>query len=106
MRVQKLLDLARIDVLATPDNHVSGTPRDVDVPLGIHDGQIAGVKPAIRVDRLAGRFAISVVALHDQVAPRAQFSLLSSRHNRSAHRIDNLYFSVGQGPPYTGDATF
>src|SRR5205085_3053985 len=54
MGVQVLLDLARIDVLAAADDHVLDTADDVDVALGVHGREVAGVHPAGVVDGATG----------------------------------------------------
>src|SRR5579872_1106326 len=51
---EKLLDLARVDVLATADDHILGATGDFHIPMGIHGGQVAGMQPAILGDGGAG----------------------------------------------------
>ena len=41
MGVQELFDLTGIHVFATPNNHVLDPSNNVDVPVVIHDSQIA-----------------------------------------------------------------
>ena len=48
---QHLLDLAGVDVLAAADHHVLAAPDDVEVALGVHHAEVAGVHPAVVVDR-------------------------------------------------------
>src|SRR3990172_10455257 len=49
---QEFLDLARIDVLATADDHVLAAPDDVAVALVVDHAEIAGVHPAVPADGL------------------------------------------------------
>ena len=44
--VEELLDLPRVHVLPAADDHVLDPADDVEVALGVHDGEVAGVHPA------------------------------------------------------------
>ncbi len=58
------LDLDAVDVLATSDDHVLGPVHDVDEPLLVDAGHVAGVKPSMGEGR--GRLGRTVpVAAHD-----------------------------------------
>src|SRR5690606_6553094 len=48
---QAVLHLARVDVLAAPDDHVGGAPADADHAPLVDGGQVAGTEPAVGVDR-------------------------------------------------------
>jgi hypothetical protein len=50
---QELLDLARVDVLATTDDHVLDPADDPHVARVIHRREIAGVHPAVCVEASA-----------------------------------------------------
>src|SRR5918998_5551948 len=76
--VEELLDLAGIDVLAAPDDHVLDPPDDPDVPVLVHRRQVAGVHPARRVDRLRGPLGLVPVARHHQIAARAELTGLAT----------------------------
>src|SRR6266571_1222425 len=71
VRVEELLDLARVDVLAAPDHHVLDPPGDVQVARVVHDGEVAGVHPARRVDGVPGLLLVVPVAEHHRVTPGA-----------------------------------
>jgi hypothetical protein len=58
-RVQELLDLARVDVLAAADDHVLDAPDDVDVALVVHRREVAGVHPAGGVDGVRASASLS-----------------------------------------------
>ena len=96
MRVQEVLDLARVDVLAAANDGVLGAALEAEVAVGVHDGEVAGVQPAFGVDGLGGGRGIVVVALHHQIAARAQFALLFDGHALPDLGIDDLHFGVGQ----------
>ena len=59
---QHRLDLDRRNVLAAADDHVLQAIGDLHVAVGMHDGGIAGVEPAV-AHALRGGLGIVVVAL-------------------------------------------
>jgi hypothetical protein len=67
--VERLLDLQRGDVLAARDDHVLRPVLDLDVAVGVPDGQVAGVEPAAG-ERGVGGARVLEVALHHRVAPQ------------------------------------
>jgi hypothetical protein len=69
--VQEFLDLARAEVLGTADDHVLDAADDAEVAVGVHDSEIAGVHPSVRVDRQACRLGVVPVAEHDAIAAGA-----------------------------------
>jgi hypothetical protein len=94
VRVEELLDLARVDVLAAADDHVLDAPDDVHVALVVHRREVARVHPARRVDRLRGRSRIVPVAEHHAVAARAELARRAARHDRAGLRVDDLHLDV------------
>ena len=80
VRVEKLLDLAGIDVFAAANDHVARAAGDVEASVFAHHAQVAGVQPAVGLDHLRGSFGIAVIALHHRVAANADFAL----HRRAA----------------------
>jgi hypothetical protein len=74
MVAERPLDLGGVDVLPTGDEHVLLAVDDVEEAVGVPPGQVAGVKPAPRVDRRgAGGRVLEVTgehrrALEDQLA--------------------------------------
>src|ERR1051326_4641836 len=50
VRVEKLFQFARIDVLATSDDHIFGAASYAIISVRPHGGQIARVQPALAVD--------------------------------------------------------
>ena len=52
--VEDLLDLARVDVVAAPDDQVFLAVDDEVVAVGVDPRQVAGAEPAV-ADRLGGR---------------------------------------------------
>src|SRR5512138_2848800 len=71
MRVEKLFDFARIDILAAANDHVLQTSHDIDVAVLIHDRKIAGAHPPVRVYRLTRSHFVVPVAAHHRVPVRA-----------------------------------
>src|SRR3954453_7374103 len=91
---QELLDLARVDVLAAADHEVLDAPDDVQVAVGVHDREVAGVHPAAAVDRLGRALGVLPVAEHDRVAAGAELARLAARDDGAGHRIDDLDLDV------------
>jgi hypothetical protein len=87
MAVEEFLDLARIDVLAAADDHVLDPADDVAIAFGVDGREVAGVHPAVGVDRLGGLLLVVPIALHHRIAARAQLARLAARHD-GAERID------------------
>src|SRR4029450_10738338 len=94
MEVEKLLDLTRVDVLATTDDHVLQTSDDVHVAVFSHDRKIAGVHPAGGVDRRGRRAGIVPIAEHHRISPRAQLARFATRNGRARPRVAELAFEV------------
>ena len=59
MRVEHVLDLGRIDVLAAADHHVLGAVDDVDEALLVEPREVAGADPAVDEGRRASPRACS-----------------------------------------------
>src|SRR6185437_4978963 len=90
MRVQELLDLARIYVLAPTNDHVLDASADVHTAVLTHHGQIARMHPSSGVNRLSGRLWVVPVAEHHRVPARAQLPLGSPGDDFTALRADDL----------------
>src|SRR5205823_7326598 len=97
--VEELLDLPGIDVLSTADDHVLDAADDVDVAVGVHRGQVAGVHPAAAVDGLSGALGVVPVAHHHRVAPGAQLARRAGGHDPAGLGVDDLHLDVGVDPP-------
>ena len=67
MAVQHVLDFLRGDVLAARDDDVLRAVLDLDVAVGMHHREVAGVEPAA-AERLLGGRRVLEVALHRDVA--------------------------------------
>ena len=96
--VQKLLDLPRIDIFASPDDHVLIPAGDGEVAGLVHDAKIAGTEPAVFGYSIAGGLFIIVVPLHDIIAATAHFALGTGRQSDAADGVDDLELHMGQGP--------
>src|SRR5579884_2940528 len=104
VRVEKLFDLAGIDVLAAANDHILDAPDDVDIALLVHGGQVSGMHPARTVDSLSGRFGIVPVAEHHAVPTRAEFTRLPHWHNFARRGINNLDLQVRPDLAYRAHA--
>ena len=82
---QRLLHLDGRDVLPAGDDDVLGPVAQLDVAVGVHHAEIAGVEPAAR-ERLGGGLGVAVVALHHVVAAHDDLA-----HRRAVGRhVDQL----------------
>ncbi len=68
MTVQELLDLGRVDVLAAANDQLLAPADDSIIAVVAAAGQVAGMEPAVGVDRLACRLGIIVIAGHHAMA--------------------------------------
>src|SRR4029450_7016985 len=66
---QERLDLHGVDVLAPDLEHVLVATHEAEVPVAPHEAPVAGMQPALAVERLRGLGGLAVVALHRHVAP-------------------------------------
>ena len=65
---EPLLDLDAVDVLAAADDHVLLAVGDEEEALVVEVADVAGVEPAVGVDRLGGGLGLVPVAGHEDRA--------------------------------------
>ncbi len=94
---QEILELARIDVLAAPDDHVLDAADDVAVAVVGHRGEVAGVHPAIGVDRRGGLLGFVPVPLHHRVAAGAELAGLAARQRLAGLWVRDADLDVRMG---------
>ncbi|OPY93201.1 MAG: hypothetical protein A4E73_00360 [Syntrophaceae bacterium PtaU1.Bin231] len=95
MLVERLVDVARIDVEAAGDDHVLLAVHDVEIAVRVHRGDVAGVAPAVaeRVGRLLGPV---LVPFHHLGPLDDEFAALAGRHVLHAVvQIDDAAERVG-----------
>src|SRR5438105_4364607 len=92
-----LFDFARVDVFAAANDHLFFAAANVDVAVGVHDGEVARVKPSGRVDGFSGGVRVVPVAGHDGIAPGAQFALLAAVDDAPGGWVGNFDFEVRDG---------
>ena len=97
MRVQKLFDLPRVEILAATDHRILDAADDVTVALVVDRADVAGVHPAFAVHRFRSSLRIVPVADHHRIAPCADFARRAARY-RSAVLINNLGLEVRLNP--------
>jgi len=97
--VEELLDLARVDVLATSDDQVLDPANDGEVAGVVHHGQVAGVHPAGLVDHLVRHGRLLPVAEHHRVAAGAELPRRAARHSQPVLGVDHLDLQVRVHPP-------
>ena len=96
VRVDELLDLLRVDVLAAADDHVLQPAGDAVVALGRPKREVAGVKPAVGVDSLSRLFGHFVVPFHDVVAAGDELADLVVAQLFAGFRIDDFVLAFRQ----------
>ena len=94
MRVEKFLDLPRVDVLAAADHHVLDSPGDGQITVGIHDGEVTGVHPVRGVNRFGGLVRLRPVAEHHRITASAQLARRTPGHGHAGRRVDDLDLQV------------
>ena len=93
------LDLGREHLEAGRVDHVLLAVDDEDGAVLVHAREVAGVQPAVRLDRLPRRLVVPVVALHDDRAPDHQLADLAARHRHCSRRRRRRC-----GPRHSGSA--
>src|SRR6266700_3524418 len=96
MAEQQLLELARIDVFATANDHILQSSLDRAVAPCIHRSEIAGVQPALGINGSPGGGFILEVTVHDVIATRAYLTDLADRNGLSGFRVDDLHLDDRQ----------
>jgi hypothetical protein len=76
---QFALDLGRVDVDAAGDEHVLLPPGDRVEAVGVAAGRVAGVEPAVGIERRSGRLRVVPVAEADMGAAQPQLADLAER---------------------------
>ena len=67
--------------------------------IRVHDGEIAGVQPATGIDSAGGCLWLLVIAFHDLVTARTQFSLLTYRQSFAGSGGNDFHFGIDEGRP-------
>ena len=96
MTKQQFLEFARIDVLAATDDHVLQATLDRAIAARVHRAEIAGMQPALGIDRGGGRFRHFEIAKHDVIAAGAKLADFADCGGLAGVGIDDLGFHVRQ----------
>src|SRR5215467_957258 len=91
------LDFQRVDIFSTDLEHVLIAPHEAQVPVGSDEAHVAGVEPAVGVDRFGGFLGLAIIGLHDHVAAHENLAGGSWRLLVACRRLDNLDFIAGRG---------
>src|SRR5690242_9986325 len=75
--IEEFLNLTRIDVFATSNDHILDATNDVDIAFTVHRRQVASMHPACTVNGLGCGIWVIPVAKHHAVATSTQFSRLT-----------------------------
>src|SRR5206468_5169372 len=68
MGIQKFLDLTRIDVFATANDHILNTAHNVDIAFRVHRCQVPGMHPTSLVNGACGCPGVIPVTQHHTIA--------------------------------------
>ena len=104
MRIDEFLDLLRVDVFTSADNHVFQATGDAEVALRRLASEVTRVQPALGVNRRFGGAGHLVVPFHDVVTAGDEFADLAHRHFPSRFRVDDPAFDLGERPADRRDA--
>jgi hypothetical protein len=74
---RQILDVRGVDVVAAADDQVFLAPDDLQIALGVEAPEVAGEKPAARVERILGGALVVEVAERQQRAARADLAELA-----------------------------
>src|SRR5207245_10270218 len=96
---QPLLALAREDVLAAADDHVLQSTLDTTVAAIVHRREVAGVEPSAAVDRGGGGGGHLVIAMHDEVATRAQLTNDAAGNRLAGGWVDDPHLGLRERAP-------
>src|SRR5258705_3278499 len=96
MLVQRLFDLARVDVVPATNDQVLLAVDDVVVPVGVDDGDIARGKPAI-LDRLVGGVGQIPIPLHHIRALDLNLPRRSPRHRAPVLTDEAYLYALDRG---------
>src|SRR5436309_754303 len=96
MGVQELLDLARKDVLAAPDNHVLDAADNLCMAVVTQNRDVSCVHPTGFIDRGARALGVVPVTVHHHVATHAQLTGSAARDDSPGFGIDDLALHVRQ----------
>ena len=87
MRIEHRLDLRRIDVEARTDDHFLGAADDMEA-IAVEAREIAGIEPALRIDRLGREIGGAVVAAHHVAAAYVKLADLAVADRDTVDRPD------------------
>src|SRR6516162_11080875 len=95
--VEKLLDLARVNILAAADHHVFDPAHDVAIAFFVDRREVAGVHPSGRINCLVRFLLVFPIAEHDQIAASQELAGGTARHDPTLD-IDDLRLDMRQDP--------
>ena len=104
MALQAGFDLGRGDVLPTDLQHVLDAAVEHHRSAAIHRADVAGVVPAITIERLRGFLGILVIAEQRGIAAHPHFAALARRGLLARRRIDDAHFEARQRTAEPRDA--
>ena len=95
MAARDRFDLGGIDVLAAADDHLLEASHDPDVAAGVARRQVAGVEPALAVDRRGRLLGHVEVALHHHRSAGPQLPGRPGREGGAGRRVGDPHLRSG-----------
>ena len=105
MGKKELLQLPRVNIFSTANNHVFVAPHNAYIALLIHLRQVTGMHPAVTVDGISSGLRVVPVTEHHAVATGTQLANLTPG-NGVARSIDQLALKLWLGTPHRGNPQF
>ena len=103
--VQIALHLGRVDVVAARDDEVFAAPHDRQAPMGVEAADVAGAKPAVGGELLAGLLRHAPVAAEDVRSLHFDVAHFTARGHGPAGQCDT-HLHTGQRKTDRAAATF
>src|SRR5882757_9955611 len=87
VRIEHGLDFRRIDVETRADDHFLGAADDIKA-IAVEPREVAGIEPALRIDRFGGEIGGAVVTTHHVAAAHVKFADLAIPYRNAVDRPD------------------
>ena len=102
VRRERLLYLQRAYILAAADYELLAASLERDVAVGIQRAEVAGVHPAVGVQRFRGLCLVAVIALHGEIPAHTDLARLARRQGRASVHVGDLALDVVHEMPHGG----
>lgn len=97
---KEFLDLSRVDVFATADEHVLDPASDCHVTILIHRSEVAGMHPAVLIDGFGGLLRVVPVTLRHRVTAGKHLAGFAPRYCLPVF-VDDSHFQMWMDQPHS-----